>query len=310
MIRTSKNICLLIFSVVLLVSGRVSAGIDTPGMVSFDFIPFDDQKLQSFEEIPNDTPFSSFGVNAFFSSDASRFGEEGVLIWAGFDLSSDAGQRFGMLWIDIDLSQAPIDGEHSVPHPGVVAQMVEKQGDTLLFVGNLSAGDVWILDAFFHQSDGGGVEGDFDFLFNDPSSPAAGSRVFIRGHFITDPSPSSLRRAFGVPGSGPDGEVYSDTGCSGNMVFVEGCDCGGSDESSGCEGDSSSSSGCEGDSSSSGGCGGDASASSNCGDCAGDAQAAVKTHSHRGQPLTKLLMFFPEVAVGLFIVFLKRRNRP
>jgi hypothetical protein len=209
-------------------------------------------------------------------------------------------------------------------------EYLEKRGDQVLFFGTPLTGDVWISDIFFHQEDGGGVEGRFQFLLTDPAGATGGCRVLLDGHFVTNPSPSRLRQRAGLDPDTPSDEVYVDAGCSGDVVIVddgESCDCGGDDTStSGCEGDTGDSSGCEGDSGGSGcegdsggsGCEGDAGGgdcggggSAGCsgggGGCEGIARAAVAPPKRASWPLRTFTRFLPEIGVLLLITWWRRK---
>jgi hypothetical protein len=307
------------------------AGIDAPGSIHFHWLAEEETVYSDYPEIPPDA--ERFHGRAYFNSEASRFGSDGVYIWGGFDLVGPAGRGYGMLLLDLDLTMAPLDGETPMPHGAIRAEYIETWEDQVLFEGEAVVGDVWIIDVLFHQDDEGAVEGDFAFVFADPRGVDPGCRVFLDGQFITDPSPGSLREKYGVP---DDVEVgYVSHGCSGDFYVADGdpdgCDCGGEDPdaSGGCEGDTadgSDCSGCEGDtgggcdgggggcegdvgggcSGSGGGCsgGGGAGCSGGGGGACAAATAGLRA---RGAPLRGVMKFLPEMVVLVFIGRMRRR---
>lgn len=325
MIRTNRLSVLVVALCLCVPVTSVLGAMDTPGSIAFDWLANNDQVISSIQEIPGTAVFAHFSSEAFFSSDASSFGEEGALIWS--DLMAPDGETYGILLLDLDLTQAPVDGDAPVPVGSVRAEYFEKQGDNWLFRGEPILKDVRIVDVFFHGGHGGGVEGIFNLIFTDPSGGFPGCRVLANGHFSSNPSPREIRRSYGIGSDVPSEDVYVNAGCSGDVVIVDdgqGCDCGGSDESAGCEGDTSGSSGCEGDSGGSGcegdsggGCAGDSADScegagdvaGGCSDCSGAASAGVAPPHPRGGPLRAVMRMFPELSILLFISWMRRRYR-
>lgn len=320
--RTQRTLLAVAVLVAIGPAPNARAGVDAPGAVICDFFADEQIRWESFDTLPAEAVFSEANTqDAFFSTDASRFGEAGVLIWAGFPLAGDAaGPRFGMLLLDLDLSRAPADDLTPMPRSAIRAEYLEKRGDQIVFSGEPAAGDVWIVDLAYSSDDKGAVEGDFAFLFHDPDGP--GSRVLLRGLFISDPSPSQLRQRYGGRYEGSD--EYVTVGCSGDLYLADdGSGCGGSDpDTGGCEGDTSvETSGCEGDSGGSGcegdtadSCSGCGDTASGCGDagggaCAGAAQAALQPPRRSAGPLRALTRLLPEITALLFITWLRRRRR-
>jgi len=300
----------------------VLAAVDAPSKVIFDFLATDDDAYRSFEDVPGDAPFyTAESSEAYASSDASDFDANGVLLFAGFILDAPDGQRYGMLFVDMDLAAVPDDVDVPFPKSALKAWYLEMRGDDVVFRGTMATGDVWIVDWFVSNDDKGGLDGDFAFIFKGQDG---GCRVLERGMFITRPSPSALR---GTTGGGDDrvrdGQEYTSVGCDGDVLFVgDSGGCGGedpSDGSSGCEGDTSSSSGgCEGDTSNgSDGCEGESSGSVGCDDtsddgaCSGSqANAATLsggTHRHKGGIIGAVMRMFPELTAFAFLVWMKRR---
>jgi hypothetical protein len=284
-----------------------------------------------------DAPLSYTHTKAYFSSDASEFGDTGVRIWAGFDLEGPDGRRHAMLILDLNLRD----------YDAVRAEYLETRNDHILFDGYLADAEIRILDLWFDSGDSGSMEGDFEVIFFDPADLAEGSRVLLAGRFVTDATPQrqpSDTDPYQEPAS------YVETGC-GSEVYVDG-----EYEDSGCEGDSYDSdydSGCGGsdydydddydyggscegdtyDSGSDSGCGGDSydsgySDSSSCEgdsydsydssddsglDCEGDEAYAATLkpapRKRRSNPLRAIMRMFPEIVGISFIVFLKRRFR-
>lgn len=308
------------------------AAVDAPCVVRVDFLAEENIEYRSFADVPEDAPFSlAEASEAFASSDASSFGMDGALLFAGFILDAPGGQRYGMLSVDIDLANMPDRVDDPMPKSAIRARYLEMQGDDVLFRGSLVAGDVWMVDWYISNGDKGAIEGDFAFIFEGEQG---GCRVLERGMFLSQPSPVALRNTTGGrddSGSYDDDE-YSSVGCDGDVIFLgDSGGCGGEDPndgSSGCEGDTSSDSGgCNGDSSSSSaGCEGDSSdggcsgsGSSGC-DNSGDsgacsssqANAATLSHGHHrhGASLIGAVMrMFPELTAFMFIFWLKRRGR-
>jgi hypothetical protein len=307
------------------------AGIDAPGTFVFDFISEPDFVFQSWTDVPEEGV--RIEADAFFSSDASTFGEDGVFIWIGFEFLDASAPRAGVLLLDLDLTQAPLDGNSPMPHSAIRAEYIEKWGEEVFFAGDVAFGDIWLVDIFFHESDDGALEGDLALVMSDPSQTFGGSRALIKGRFITNPSPTKLREIMGISDHETDTVVYVDTSCSGDLYLAdnsgEGCDCGGEDpDSGGCEGDTTSdSSGCEGDSgggdcSGGGGCEGDAGGCSggsggSCsggggGSCSGGGSPTCATSGRalrRSNPIRNVMRFFPEMCVFAFIFLMKKKYR-
>jgi hypothetical protein len=306
------------------------AGVDAPGTLTFDFVSSDSLVFQNWEQVPQEGV--QMDATAYFSSDASRFGENGVLIWAGFEFLVDGSPRTGIVLVDLDLSLAPLDGVTPIPHSAIRAEYLEKWQEQVFFAGEVGFGDIWLVDVFFHEDDDGALEGDLALVFFDPSGVFPGSRVLVRGRFVSQPSPGQLRRDVGIPDTDERGAVYIDTSCSGELYLAddtgEGCDCGGDDtDSGGCEGDTSGDSGCEGDSGggcadsgcqgdTGGGCSGDA--AGGCGDmggggsCGGGGGGNCATSGiriRRGAPIRGVMRFFPEIVVFAFIFWMKKKVR-
>ena len=298
----SRTVCL----VALLLASSARAQIDSPGFVSFNFLAEPDAIYRTFEQVPTGAPLSYTRTKAYFSSDASKFEDNGVRIWTGFDLEGPDGPRHGMLILDLNLY-----------HPDAVrAGYLETRNDHILFDGYLMASEARILDLWMDDGDSGSMEGEFECIFMDPANQAEGSRVLLTGRFVTDARPPSQ-----IPDTYYEDDTYVETGC-GADVYVEddyedsGCE--GSDYdyggSSDCEGDSydssySDSSSCEGDSYDSY----DSSDDSGL-DCEGDEayaatlKPAPRRH-RRPNPLRALMRMFPEIVGISFIVYMKRRGR-
>jgi hypothetical protein len=278
-----------------LISGQSLGGIDGPGVMTFDFLAVESYEIQSFTDLGPDAPFDPVEAEAWFSSDASSFGDSGVFVWAGFDLEDPEGLRYAMLLMDLDLGQASSDDEEPLPHRAIRAEYLEKRGDQVLFSGVVTAGDVWLVDLYYLDGDRGAVEGAFELIFADPDNQDAGSRVF-NGRFVTRPSPSRLRletidyqRA--LPEEGEEDPEVQDQGCGGDEVVAS---CGGY-VISGCV--SLIALDCEGD----------------------DGDGALEGHTEgdtweeasmvpRGAPLTCLLAYLPWIGVGMFVRFMRRRK--
>jgi hypothetical protein len=321
------RLTLLTMLVLAATSATAWAGVDAPGSMTFDFIADDSSVIEDWSELPDETV--QLSATAYFSSDASSFGEDGVFIWAGFEFIMNDQQRYGILLIDLDMSMAPLDGVTPMPPEAIRAEYLEKWGDQIYFDGQVAIGDVWLVDIFFNQDDDGAVEGDLALVFDDPSGHFPGCRALVRGAFASRPSPSSMRRDMGISEGNQGGTTYVDTSCNGDIYLAddsgEGCDCGGNDpETSGCEGDTGGGSGCEGDSGgsgcegdsggsgcsgsgSSGGCGGDVGGGS-CSGGGGSTCAIAGVHRRYHGPLRRVLRFFPQIFALAFIVLLKKRS--
>ncbi|MBN2494362.1 MAG: hypothetical protein JXR96_07230 [Deltaproteobacteria bacterium] len=298
-------------------------GMDSPGSASFLLLADDGRVYRDFDTLPPEEQFVEGFAEAFFSSDASEFGEDGALVWIGFE-DSDR-QRAGTLLFDIDLRRAPVDGETPVPRNAIRASYSEGDSDGLAFEGVALDGEIWIVDALYHSDDEGALEGEFVLIFE---GRAGGSRVFIQGHFISEPSPSRTRKDMGISDPVDEDHLYVETGCSGDVYVADdpgsGCDCGGEDtEGGGCEGDSGG--GCEGDGGEGGGCEGDAGGSGGCdggggggcegggdvgGGCGGGGGGDCATAGRVGSlPMRALSRLFPELSALVFIAWMRRRRR-
>jgi hypothetical protein len=300
-----------------LAAAPARASFDAPGQAAFDFLADDQVVYGSWDDLPGDELFTHGWAEAYFSSDASVFGEGGAFVWLGFALEDPGGSRYGMLLLDLDLEHAPFDGVTSMPANLVRATYLEKRGDQLLFEGTPVLAEVWIVDVLFHEDDQGGVEGDFAFVFADDQGVFSGSRAFVRGHFFTQPSPAQLRSEYGIGPveTGEDVDTYVDLGCGGDVYWSddpdsdEGCDCEGDSSDDGSSGSDS----CEGDSGSTASadsCEGDSSGSSSCSGCEGDAKAAVPGPRRAGGgPLRALQRWLPELALLACLAWLRRRPR-
>jgi hypothetical protein len=273
------------------------AGFNTTGVIDFDWLA-EDGACPALADLPADGPWVPGAAKAVFGSAASSFGEYGVLIWAAIPLDAPDGPRAGLLQIDLDLRSTCAGC--SLPVSAIRAEYVEKRGDEVLFWGTPAQGEVQVEDLIRSWDAAGAVLGHFSFVIDDPDQRYPGCRVFRNGTFVTDPSPEKVRQNMYIPPGNPDGDVYVESGCNGDVVIVddgESCDCGGDDTSgSGCEGDSGSeSSSCEGDSGDPG--------------CEGAARAAVAPPRPRGGPIRLLNRFFPEIAVFGFLAWMRRRSR-
>lgn len=321
-----RIVCLLsvMLSVLLGAALPATAGMDAPGQMSFDFLAEEDSVYHDRSELPAEAPFAEGWAEAFFSSDASEFGQDGAFVWGGLDLSGPDGPRYGILLMDLNLAAAPLDGS-PMPHRAVRAEYLEKRGNDLLFSGSAVTGDVSIIDLLFHPGDDGAVEGRFEFFFVDPDGLHSGCRVLLDGVFSTDPSPTRMREIHHLPPVESDGSnVYVGIDCSGAIYAADEGDggCGGEDASgcegdttddgAGCEGDGSASSDCSGDGEAAGSCEGDTAGGGDCGDCGSASASTIATPgAHRarsGGPLRGLMRFFPEIVTLLFIGAWRRRR--
>ena len=302
----------------LLAPAPVLAAIDAPGQMSLDFLAEEELIYRNAADLPTDAPFVEAWADAFFSSDASEFGEDGAFIWAGIELSGPDGPRYGMLLMDLNLGQAPLDGR-PMPVQAIRAEYFEKRGDQILFSGYASQGQITIIDLLFHPEDGGAVEGRFELFFSNPEGLYSGCRVLTDGVFSTTPSPSRMREVHNLPPVEPDGSnVYVGIDCSGAVYEADDTEggCGGEgsgcesdtvdDGGASCEGDGGTSSGCEGGEAS-GGCEGDT-GGGDCGDCGSAVAATLHAPKRSGNPLRGLMRFFPEIATLMFIITWRRRR--
>jgi hypothetical protein len=268
---------------VLMMPGVALAGFDCPGRMEFEYFADEETKYYSLDQLPLEAEFSQGFAPAYFSSDASEFEEEGVLIWSGIDLQTPEGPATGMLKLDLRLTGAQLAGPDHVPiHNGWArASYIEKSGDQLRFEGQAVFGNIWLLDALLLDEEDSALEAEFVLIFADASGVYPGSRVLI-GHVRTEVSPQDRRRQYqqyptdsyvrevetGCDGevvveshhdtSGCDGDTYeepyeSDSGCEGDTYDGNEAGCGGDDyydDSDSCEGDTGGydDSSCEGDS--------------------------------------------------------------
>jgi hypothetical protein len=278
--------------------GRSLAGIDSPGWMSFDFLAEENMIYDKIEDLDDQTEFFETRVDAYFNTNASQFGDTGLLIWAGLELSSPTGARHAGLLIDLDLSQvSTTNSRYLLRSNAVRAEYFEKQDDQVLFWGTPVAGEIWVSDFFDQAGDQGGIEGSFDFIFSDPNDEYPGCRVFLRGYFTTVPSPTILRDGIDYVEPEEDDYYYEEEeyggGCSGEEaevaagcteIFLEGC--GAAMSGIDCEGDSSDSSG----------------------GCEGDTYEASLSGRRRGHPLRTLTRVIPQIGVLVFIRWFRRRK--
>ena len=103
------------------------------------FVSEDSLVFQNWEQVPPDGV--QMDATAYFSSDASRFGDNGVLIWAGFEFLVDGSPRAGVVLVDLDLSRAPLDGDTPMPHSAIRAEYLEKWEEQVFFAGEVAFGD-------------------------------------------------------------------------------------------------------------------------------------------------------------------------
>lgn len=290
------------------------AGIDAPGGLDVEYVRNELEVYQDLQEVPAGTVISA---EAYFSSNASSFGPDGVLVWAGFTTPGEQGRRYGILLLDIDLTRAPLNGEDPVPAGAWRATYLEKRGNEIVFSGQAVLGDVWVLDLFFSHGDDGALEADLALLFADDSGSYSGCRALLQGRLESNPSPAQLRRQRGLPPASED-TIYVDSGCSGDLYVAddpgEGCACGGEDpdaggcegdtggDSSGCEGDTGGSAACEGDS---GGCG----ETSGSGACSGSSSSDCVTAGARRGPWRHFSRYLPQLLALLVLLLGKSRGR-
>ncbi len=86
--RTIPSAALLGFALAA-ISMPAGADVDSPGRLVFDFMAEEQNVCSSFDDVSNDELHRDVPARAFFSTDASSFGEGGVLIWASFDFEAD-----------------------------------------------------------------------------------------------------------------------------------------------------------------------------------------------------------------------------
>ena len=242
---------------VLMLPGVALASFDCPGRMENEFFADEEIKYFSLEQLPPEAEFSRGGAAAYFSSDASEFGENGALIWSGIQLTGPEGGRTGMLLLDLRLDGARLAGAEHAPIPNGMARASyhEKSGDQVLFEGQAVSGNIWLLDAFLVDQEDSALQVEFVLIFADSSGAYPGSRVLI-GTLVTEVSPADRRGQY----RHYDNQTYTrevETGCDGEVIVEQsdtsGCDDGYDDSyddgDSGCEGDSydDSDSGCGGD---------------------------------------------------------------
>ncbi len=309
--------CCAWLAVVLLglAAPAVRAGIDSPAWAGFDFGADERQRHPDLDRLPADLPlYPTESRQAFASSDASRFGDQGVLLWVEWTLIGDErGDRHAALFIDLDLRRLPAAADRSLPIAAVDIEYFEKRGDELVFYGRPMVADIWVNDLIDSSDDEGAIEIEFDLLLADPAGEFPGCRVLLQGLLLTEPSPAELRERYGLGSpNAPDSESDVAVGCSGEIYLADSCGgCGGSDPDAevagggGCEGDTGGGSGgCEGDTG--GGCDGDGGG----GACSDAARAAAHRGGRSGGGLLAgLLRFLPELTGLAFIGWLRRRRR-
>lgn len=285
------------------------ASFDCPGRMEYEFFADEETRHFALETLAPDAEFTRGSAGAFFSSDASEFGDSGVLIWSAIQLEGPEDHRTGMLLLDLNLEGAELagQGDRLFPNGMARASYHEKHGDQILFEGEAVFGNLWLRDVFLIDQEDSALDVEFALIFADASQTYPGSRVLI-GTLATRISPYARRweyRHF-APGTevrevhtGCDGEVYleehdssgcdgdtyqddtyqDDSGCEGDAYDDSDSGCGGGDDyyddSSSCEGDTYDSGGsdCEGDSGgydSSSSCEGDSGGFDDSGGCESD----------------------------------------
>jgi hypothetical protein len=242
-------------AVVLFLSTPAPGAVDAPAVVRLDFHA-SQTRWTGLEELPADLLFDPVAAQAYLSTDASGFGDSGVLLWASFELEAPGGRRNAILLLDLDTG-GWTGVDHPLDHPAVRAEYLETRGDQVLFHGEALAGEAWIVDLLPIGGDQDLIEGDFAMIFADPDRPHAGSRVLVRGTFYTEPSPASERiamRASGEPadtpereGSGGEEFVEEVGGCTADFALGCAAEVAAGALASGCEGDTGDGAGCEGD---------------------------------------------------------------
>jgi hypothetical protein len=296
-----------------LAAPAVRAGIDSPAWAGFDFGADELQRHPDLDRLPADMPFyPTESRRAFASSDASQFGDQGVLLWVEWTLTGDElGDRHAALFIDLDLRWLPADADQTLPLDAMVIEYFEKRGDELVFYARPMVADVWVNDLIDSSDDEGAIEIEFDLLLADPAGAHPGCRVLLQGLLLTEPSPAELRERYGLGSpDAPDSGSEVAVGCTGDIYLADSCGgCGGGDpdaevDGGGCEGDTGGGSGCEGDTGG-GGCEGDAGG----GACSDAARAATRRPRPSGGLLAGLLRFLPELTGLAFIGWLRRRRR-
>ena len=321
------------------------AGIDAPGGLTFDFGAPESSGCSDLNEVAGEQTDCTLS-KTYFSSQASSFGEQGLLIWTSFELEGPDGLRQATLLLDLDPGQMRA---WDVPLPPAAwsARYFETRNDVVLFEADWITGELGLFSLLPGEDDEGRVEGWFQLLLRDSQTTGPGCRMLLDGRFAsqgdTPPSQaSSTDNSYGDSSAGG-----CDSGSDSEDVVLVGCDavassdetyddsgCGGYDDSDDSYDSTDSSSGCDGDgydsydsydsTDSSSGCDGDAYDSTDSsdwdsdssGDCAGDAEAATSilrpTHrrpTNQGDLLARILRFFPEICAGLFIALMKRHQR-
>ncbi|MCK5803310.1 MAG: hypothetical protein KAI66_10780, partial [Lentisphaeria bacterium] len=214
----------------------LQAGVDAPGGLSFEFGAETSEACADLSGVEDSFTEASWS-EAYFSSDASQFGEQGVLIWAGFALEGPDGLRHATLLLDLDPGQAQAP-DNPLPTSAWTLRYSEHRGDQLLFEADFITGEVGIFSYRSGEDDEGGIDGWFNLLITDSRVQGPGCRMLLKGRFGAQTSES-----FGsVGGEGTWTEADStDRGCdsSGTDAVWFGCEAVAEDdgyEDSGCGG--------------------------------------------------------------------------
>ncbi len=190
------------------------AGVDAPGQVWLELLAADGPSDLDPTAPPDGLPTRSIGAEAYFSTDASAFGRQGVLIWTAFELSGPDGPRHATLLMDLAIVGARLGKEHPLNQAGIAVEYFERRGDRIVFEGRAEAVEVHLVGFSDDGGDGGAVEGRFGLVLSDVRGAGFGSRTLLAGGFLTDPAPRQQATTGGRVDAWDDGEeVVVESGC-------------------------------------------------------------------------------------------------
>lgn len=190
------------------------AGVDAPGRVWLELLTSEEASGLEPTAPPDGLPTRSVDAAAYFSTGASDFGRQGVLIWTAFELPGPDGTRHATLLIDLAIVGARLGEQHPLNRTGISVEYFERRGDRIVFEGRVEALEVHLVGFSDDGRDGGAVEGRFGLVLSDVRGAAFGSRTLLAGGFLTDPAPRQPAHSGGYESNWDEGEeVVVESGC-------------------------------------------------------------------------------------------------
>ena len=164
-----KMLCLSSLMLVPLASACTQEGFDGPGNASFKLQSANRIQCATLEGLPEGRAGQMVNATAYFSSLASEFGPQGVLISAQFDLDlGDEGSRHAMLMLDVDFSGLDQDGTVK-PHAMQVTYFETDPGGQAIAAKPVMA-EIKALSLRFPGKDDGQLEIAFSLAVQGPEA--------------------------------------------------------------------------------------------------------------------------------------------